>query len=60
MSHIKTNEHNFVLMNDMGITKEYLCSKCKAKAVFNIIPRRSICHDGEKLIIVENCCKEEF
>jgi hypothetical protein len=55
-----TNGHNFILMNDLGLTKEYLCSSCRATAVMTIKPRQSISYSKENSVVAGNCHKGVF
>lgn len=55
-----SNDHNFILMNDLGLTKEYLCTTCRAKALMTIKPRDPICYDKENSVRIGSCHKEIF
>lgn len=55
-----SKDHNFVLMNDFGLKKEYLCTSCKSKAVMTIQPRQPICYDKQTSVRIGDCHKDVF
>jgi len=60
---IKISGHEFELMSDMGVAKEYLCSKCRAKATLNIrIPEdfNMYVKGKEKKGLYGSCAKEKL